>query len=187
MAWTTPKEDFAASEVVGHSHMNAIGANLSVLKTSVNDDGTLKPFRWGRITADVTKTTDTTLSNLTGMSFTVEANKNYFYEFNLKVLGNSTADWKFAVTFPSAPTDLWYHTFGSNPNSSSDAVNEATTTAGANVLTHGISTETCVGVRGVLRNGANAGTVQLQWAQRTSSGSSTIRAGSFYLVRELQG
>jgi hypothetical protein len=171
-----------------------IRENFAVLKTRISDAGELDlsavnfvsvlglgKLIFGRSTADFTKNNDTTLANVTGVSFAVAASEVWAFLCVLKGLTTTTANWKLAVTVPAAPTAVWYgHDRPSNVGIG------ATATGGTAIIREGVTaspgTEEMLLVFGLLRNGVNAGTVQLQAAQNTTQVFDTkIRAESFVL------
>jgi len=134
-------------------------------------------------TAAFTKNANTTLSDVTGLAFPVSANEVTAFRFVLKGVSTTTADWKFALTGPASPTAVWYGAM-----SSMDVPTTAAVAAfGSAVAAGGATVEDTLIVHGLLRNGANAGTVQLQAAQQTSDATNTIiRAESYVLAERVQ-
>src|SRR5687768_7547009 len=85
----------------------------------------------GRLTNDWT-TTATTVSNVTGMNFPVQANEVWSYDFVLRIGSSSTAGIKFAINFPSGAANMC------TVNGTTNAINTATTsiiTAAATLTT----------------------------------------------------
>jgi hypothetical protein len=122
------------------------------------------------------RTTTTTLADVTGWSISVEANKEYVVEIT-GYLAPGLGGWKFDFTGPSSPTAvqiveeiLW--------DGASPLFNVAT--AFSSAINHAITAASPFTIRLKLRNGANAGTVQFRFAQNTSSGTTTINAGAYF-------
>jgi hypothetical protein len=186
----------AGRPVTGGALVSAeIRENFAVLKTRVLDSGELDlsavnftpllglgKLTFARSTADFVKNNDTTLANVTGISFAVAVNEVWAFLCLLKGLTTTTANWKLAVTVPASPTAVWYgHDRPSNIGLG------ATATGGTALVREGVTTspgtEEMLIISGLIRNGANAGTVQLQAAQNTAQVFDTrIRAESFVLA-----
>lgn len=144
---------------------------------------TLNNFIYAKQTSDLTKNSNTTLSDLTGLAFAVGASETWAFEFVMKGQSNATADFKFTLTGPSAPTAVWF-----GVAVSADLPTTAAVTAfGSSVSAGGSNVEELIVIRGLLRNGSNAGTVQAQMAQNTSdAGTTVIRAESYVLAWRVQ-
>jgi len=130
--------------------------------------------------SDESWTSSTVLADVATMSFSVSANKTYLYLFLLDCNSHATPDWKLSIVSPASPGKLSIMALdtGSNPAAGGTAtpqtVGTASSTARYPVL-----------VLGHLVNGANAGTLKLQAAQRYSSAQTvTIYAGSVGLCWE---
>lgn len=135
-------------------------------------------FNYVRNTADFTKNNDTALADVTGVNFSVLANKNYYFRFVMKVVSVAGAGIKFDLTGPAAPTGVIYGLYGANTVGAAGAA-VAFSTAVRNT---NAAVEELVVLEGFLRNGANAGTVQLRFAQDAAVvGASTVRAESFLI------
>ncbi len=126
-------------------------------------------------TADQTWNSDTALANVTSMAVAVLASVDYLIEFILAVSAGSTPDISFDITGPAAPSSVYYA-----------VTSGAGLFGGANAFStridcsQGALVYETVFVTCFLRNNANAGTVQLRSAQRSSSATATtIHAGSF--------
>lgn len=133
-----------------------------------------------RITADSTKNNSTTFGDVTGASFAVAANAEYEFEFVLKVIGTGAAASKYQLTGPAAPTGIIYVLLGAGSGVTQAAVAFST----AVLKNHSSTGEEAAMIKGHLRNGANAGTVQLQFAQQALEVSNLIvRAESYIIVR----
>ncbi len=130
-------------------------------------------------------TSSTTLQDDDDFSFAVLANTNYYAEFDLFLSsGGAAADggFKFDFTGPAAPDSVSVISQISAGPACTDAM-MALATAFSSAITYGplSSGSYFEGVRIKLyvNNGANAGTVQLRWAQGTSDGTATtVAAGS---------
>lgn len=183
-AWTTPKT-WVDREVLTVSDVNTyVRDNTDLLKTSVNDDGTIDPqdtgyWKYATKTADQTVTTSTVLVAITDLSFFITANSKWIFELHLKGTSSGVADWRFNADGPGTADAMWYGIIGSDPNAASDPVAGATETETATIFIHGTSSEQSYILHGYIDNGASAGSVVFKFAQRASSGSTIIRANSY--------
>jgi Repeat of unknown function (DUF5907) len=126
--------------------------------------------------------------DVTGQSLTVAANTKYAFEFVTLFLpetGNPSGNYYgLDVTVPSSPTSLhvYHHMGGYGVTTANDAfITEYTTASDAAVGYNGAFDANDVHVNtqtGILRNGANAGTIQLR-AFVPATGSFTVKAGSW--------
>lgn len=158
---------------------NGAGANPSWIAQS-----TYTPV-WtdGVKSADQSVTSSTTLVNATDMSFSVAANTYYSFQFqlllNIAGAGAGTGGGlNISITCPAGGTLM----FGAPGGLYAGATGSGTTyvlvsnTNFINPLT--------VLITGYLSNGANAGTLQLQFSQNTSSANAlTMRKGSWFQYR----
>jgi hypothetical protein len=134
---------------------------------------------YARVTGDVTKNNSTTFGDVTGALFSVVASGDYEFECVLKVVGTNVANSKWQFTGPAAPTGVIYGVNSSVTPSAAQAAVAFSTSLAANLPN---AIETMVLLKGHLRNGANAGTVQLQFAQATGEVSNLIVRAESYLT-----
>lgn len=127
-----------------------------------------------RPSGDIT-TTANTAQNITGMSFAVEANSTYFIRGYIRIGCNNTGGVKFALTVPAA-SSLSVNFQGSTTNNTTfgtfNAIASGTLTASPFCTEN--QTNRGVVVNGTIVTGANAGTVQFQFASNTATQTSTI-------------
>ena len=131
-------------------------------------------------------TASTSFVDVTDLSFPVAANKNYKVDIFLSTNKTDAAGMRIQLTGPVSPTRLFLRTDGTTTS--------LTTTTGNTFTSFGSPSNTFNMVnadgffttygRGIIRNGANAGTVQLQ-LQAITSGTAKIYAGSTIVVTEL--
>lgn len=181
MAWTTPRT-WNAGEVVTAALMNLhVRDNLNVLKTSIWDDGLLKPPGFVRKTADQSFISNTTLADLTDLSFAIGANETWIFQVVLFCEANPSGDFRLSVTGPAAPTGVY---FGVTANNNTNSGNMADSTFGnpLTVQSTGSGNPEQLIMNGIIRNGANAGTVQIQGAQLTSFATATRFFADSYLT-----
>ena len=130
-----------------------------------------------------TITNSTALTNDNDLSFSV--NPNETWEIHAVLDATVTAagsNIQIAFAVPAGATLKTYYT------AFEDAVGAASTSAGASVLNaSGVGkqvnivsgTDTYIHIDGIVRNGANAGTVQLKWAQKVGGGSTSLLQDSY--------
>ena len=134
-----------------------------------------------RKTADQTVNNSTTLVNDTHLLFAVLASEIWELELLVKVNSSAVADWKIAFTLPAAatmlmlPSDKIGGTSGSNLT---DAV-DATT---SRIYNHDGGSYNMLWLKAIYVGGANAGNIQLQWAQNTAEVSDTKVLANSYLI-----
>lgn len=120
-----------------------------------------------RCTSNLTKNASTAFSDVTGVSFPVLANKTYIVDGALFYTSVAAADIKFTLTGPAAPTAV---NFGI---ATADIIGRSTAFGSATAISTN-ATDTTAVFKAIIRNGANAGTVQLQMAQNASDASNTV-------------
>jgi hypothetical protein len=130
-------------------------------------------------------TTSTSFADVTGLSFSIVASGVYEYEFVLPVVSADDLHYMpVRLTGPASPTAVYsdYRTLASGGGAAVDtsAVAFSVEMTSAQLGT----TVTMASIRGIVRNGTNAGTVQLQFRSDASGFTRTIKAGAF--VRYMQ-
>lgn len=137
----------------------------------------LNQFKYARLASDFTKNANITPSDVTALAFAVAASEVWAFRVAMRAASAAAADWRFRFTGPAAPTSVWYgctHTDGTNPAAAAAFSTDIFNTG------FGATIWNLVTLEGLLRNGANAGTVQFQAAQWTSDVSnSVITAGAY--------
>jgi hypothetical protein len=121
-------------------------------------------------TGNTTKNNNTTLVDVTGLSFAVAANASYIFQFIIHGISTVAANWKMTLTGPAAPTALRY---GIRPLiASANATSQAA--FASNIVVNAAGSDEAWFLMGQLRNGANSGTVQFQFSQNTGDVSNTV-------------
>lgn len=169
---------------IGLSGTNLI-RTLYVGTSVVLPTGTLFGLASKSIASAQTLTTQTALQNATGLSFSIGANEEWLGTFELQFTNSiATTGVKVAVTTPSGCTQL----IGASlipQNYGAGNSGYLNTTVSGTALDFTAAAEVGVNGAGVIvrcriKNGATPGTVQLQFAQSTSSATVlSLDAGSF--------
>ena len=134
-------------------------------------------------------TTGQTAASVTGLSFAIAANEVWVCRVHMKVGSSSATGLQVAVSFPAAatvtadwlgntltnPAMAWEQTTASGTLTTTSFDTLAATTAGIGAFVNGEIT---------VANGANAGTVQIQFA-KTTSGTATVYIGSFLTAHRI--
>jgi len=119
-----------------------------------------------------TKNNNTTYADVTGVAFSIAANASYSFTILIHAVTNTTAGYKFTLTGPAAPTAVAY---GAAPYVSGGSLVASVTAFSSDVaLVPATSGRHLLYMSGTIRNGANAGTVQLQFAQNVADASNSI-------------
>ena len=131
--------------------------------------------------ADQSVTNSTVLVIDDTLQFPLLANAKYSFEMYLQFTTTAAGDFKFRHVGPAAPTLVSIERRHWVPNTTTD-VNalDSAFSAGDVAIDGAAGTVGLIHMRGLIYNGANAGTFSLQWAQNTANGTPAIvKAGSF--------
>lgn len=155
------------------------GATPGLLEFGTCGSSAVMPFVSKTKTADETQNNavnpTATLQNDDQLFFSIGANETWNYRFVLHANANATPDIKFAVTAPVGATCQ----VGAIDAEGAAAVGNLGCGTSTGLIT-GNTANDIYEVTGSITNGANAGTVQLQWAQNTANVANTIvRSGSY--------
>jgi len=122
----------------------------------------------------------------------VEANAVYRVILNLKMYGPTAGDLRVSWSVPSGTSAGSRHCFGAATGVSSarDTLIRATRNNWTDVVPYGTDTASTTARNHVyednlLKTGGSAGTLQLRWAQNSSSASTTTVADGMLVVRRL--
>lgn len=142
-----------------------------------------------RKTADESVAASTTLQDDDELKFTIAANETWAFEGQVLVSGDIAGDIAIAFTVPAGATILWSGVgTGILPGSTdhTSLVAKEANASGTSITFGCLSTAdpnyANILVRGIVVNGATAGTVQMQWAQRVSNATATIVLANSYLL-----
>jgi len=176
MAWTVPRT-WVAGEFVTATLLNEqIKGNSDILKTNFNDTGAPVGALYAALqTADLTKTTDTTLEDLADLLFPIAASETWSFHAAIPFTSNSTADAKFSVTAPAGATGWFGVTGGGAP------IAAGTSTVFGDPVDFAVagSVTNLVVIEGIVVNSVTPGDIQLQAAQNTSSGTSVFLENAY--------
>jgi hypothetical protein len=130
---------------------------------------------------DVANST-TAMANVTGLAFAIAANANWTVEFKIYAAG-SLGGMLFQLTGPASPTNVLIFTQGDTTgvtliSTDSQSAFSTPTQAYVSGAFSGFVT-----IHATIENGANPGTVQLQFASNTVAQTNTIKRGSFMRAR----
>ncbi|MDN5929494.1 MAG: hypothetical protein L0I24_00245 [Pseudonocardia sp.] len=142
--------------------------------------------RYGRLTVDQNKTSNTVLADIPGLAFSLAANAEYLMDGVVPIYGLDGSDVKFAFTGPTGMTVSW-NPGGPPPTITGASAGDrdyfsAETYGDANTFPVGTYTAAAIHCEfsGYWKTAGTAGTLQLRWAQNTSTAAVTaIRRGSW--------
>ena len=124
-------------------------------------------------------------ANITGLSFSVEANSTFLVDCYYNVSCTGTGGIRFTQTTPAGATmDITYDGIAGTANSSVKIRSAASGTLTATAINSGAITSSVI-VRGFVRTGATAGTLQMQFASNTNGQTSTIFANSWAKITRI--
>ncbi len=141
-------------------------------------------------TADETVNSSSTLQDDDHLVFAMAANITYHVDIILLLEGaNTTADFKFGLAVPAGCTYFWEQPDNAPWGVGGSITAEALVVETDSPSTLKIQSDNFIhgGIfKAIVRNGANAGNLQLQWAQNTSNGSDNkVLKHSSMIIREL--
>lgn len=171
MAWTAPSTWVAAAVVTAAQLNQQLRDNLLALVDRV---------QVVRATTDQSITSSAVLTNDTALSFAAVAGQTYEFDIALIFSSSSSAiDAKVGFSFPAGT--LSFMAFAMDPTVASGQVGSglwvasSSATSGTTALSVGVaSADTPVLVRGSFQC-TTTGTVQMMWAQNTSTATAMLR------------
>ena len=187
----------AASKLLGRGSASGsgdveeitIGSGLSLSGTTLSatgGGGGGGGMSYAYLASDVATTDNSTLQDITGLSFAVAANTAYHFEGLVILVTSATATGsQFGWTFPASPT-LSVAVVNIHDTPASPDASTTTTTGLISSNASGRATEQPVYIAGTFVNGSNAGTVQFTFKVETGiTGTVTAKAGSFLKWQEI--
>ncbi|HEX8875379.1 MAG TPA: hypothetical protein VF777_01425 [Phycisphaerales bacterium] len=184
--------DAGSDVVVNSSAARSAGALLEIQNNgtsaaTVDTAGSVhgvNQSQYAYLTADKT-TTSNVMADVAGMSFAVAANADYEWEALIPI--NAVTGMASAPTFtwsgPAAPTLVAFGSVGAQAGSTASSY--ATSFGSAITSAFTVNTTVWAMFRGILRNGANAGTVQLRYASGTDTYALTYKQGAYLRWRRM--
>lgn len=143
------------------------------------------PTTYKVATSDFT-TSSTSAANVTGLTWSISASQEMSFDCFLNTTNTATSLLRFGVSGPASPTAVAVSysyrstAYGTEVINAAGAFTATATTAAvtASVLT----TPILFHIRGIIKNGSNAGTVAVHATASTSGQTGTIRTGSRCIV-----
>lgn len=140
-----------------------------------------------RSSSDQAISSSTVLTDATGLSVILEPNKKYRFYLNASFnLAGILSGYKFQIVTPTSPTNYLANIQILN-GVLGTLLNAVVHTAGSTVINAALATtgNHMLKITGMIENGANAGTLKLQFAQNVSDSSAiTLKRGSYLEVFE---
>jgi hypothetical protein len=136
-----------------------------------------------RVSSAFTKTSDTTLANITGLSVTVEAGNTYMFEAQLYTTSNTSGGVKAAIAGTATATAIIYEAIVHE----AAAVSAQTKATSLGTAVGGVTAVAAANIRitGTITVNA-AGTLTVQFAQNASNvNASTVLVGSVFSVTDI--
>jgi len=138
-----------------------------------------------RLTSDVS-TTGTGFTNITGLSFTAEANKTYIFEaFLIYTTAATTTGINLAVNGPISPNAI-VGEWRAYTASTTSALRTFNTYDLGTAASGSLSGNNYAIMNGILVNGSNTGTFVLRFASEVAGSNVTIKAGSILRYRKIE-
>lgn len=135
-----------------------------------------------RLAADFTKTGDTTLADVTGLSREIQSNKRYAFEAELWFDADVTGGHKYAIAASGgAPTNIIYQIESVDNGTPFNNLISARQTSSGGASGQAGATAGFTRITGFIRAGAD-GNLTVQFAQNAASGASSLLAGSWFKV-----
>ncbi len=145
-------------------------------------------YQWGgekRVSTQFDKTTNTSLSTVTGLSIALAAGRTYSFRAYLHVSPDAVGGHKYAIDTPDTltATAIIYQVNSTNNSTNANIINSRQTALGGAI---GVVSGTADYTEIVGTITVNvAGTLAVQFAQNVSSGTSSILVGSFMIVHDM--
>lgn len=128
--------------------------------------------------------TSNVLADVTDMGFSVLANKDYLFEYHILWQATATTTGVlFSVNGPASPTDLAFTVMMPQTASTEVWGHQRAYDAGQQTASIDTANDTNYGfLRGILRNGSNAGTLILRFRCEGTSQQVDLKQGSYGLI-----
>jgi hypothetical protein len=167
-------------------------------KADGSDETLVRPSNWNAehsglktvILGSDVQTTATSLADVTGLSFSIEANKNYLVQFFIIFQTAATTTGAFfSINGPASPTLV--HALVETPQGSIGtdmyrtqpviAYNDGATATAIDTA----NTNRLARITAIIQNGSTAGTLIARFATEVSGSAVTVKAGSCGVLMEL--
>lgn len=135
------------------------------------------------VSADFTKSANTTLSNVTGLTRAVESTKKYRFTAELFFDADATGGHKYSIVSSGSVTVLIFQIISTDNATGTNAICSRQTTSGGSAGQAG-ATAGYTRITGYFQGGA--GNLTVQFAQNAASGSSSILRGSTFMVEIIE-
>jgi len=165
-AFASAKDDGSDSSLVRPSNWNADHVGLVLVRKTANEAVAVSA----------------TLQDDDHLFFALAANETWIFELLLWVAGPTAADIKLAFTVPTGATLIWSghgHNLNVVLTDEGTIVNPPAEASGTSLAFGTQGTKVPLRLFGMVVNGANAGNLQLQWAQNGATGTTTVYANSW--------
>lgn len=130
-------------------------------------------------------TSSTTLANVTGLTANVSASGVYRFEAVLHVDADAVGGHKYRLAGTATATSIVYQINSINNGTNAFRINSRITDLGTSSSGEAVGTAYFTVIKGeIVVNGA--GTITVQFAQNTASGTSSVVAGSTFSVTKIQ-
>ena len=138
----------------------------------------LTPYTNAVRATDSSITSNTTLASDSTLKFAMLANTAYDFEAWLLLDIDADSGWKLGTTGPASPTEVFIYAYYEDDNGTNRSSSQ-TSYAQLDSNTPGADRNGGIRIKGLIRNGANAGDFALQFAQATSHATAfVIKRGS---------
>jgi hypothetical protein len=139
-----------------------------------------------RVTSDFSKTSDTTLANVTGLTVDVAAGRTYSFETELSFTCAAAGGVKAAIAGTATATNIIYDGWIVDSGANGIKGNAQATALGGTVASAATTgTAGHILIRGTITVNA-AGTLTVQFAQNTTNGTASVaKRGSYFIVYDM--
>ena len=170
--------------VTDHDSLSGVSANDHHNQSHPTSDHSWELDKYK--TAAETVNNSATLQNDDHLAFAIGANEQWAFEMFLAITSTTTADFRLSFTVPSGATIQIGGDISRNATSGAHLDGAWLTGDGTTNINMNADVVNALRLSGVVINGANAGTVQLQWAQGGAAAVDTIvQAGSWLKAKRL--
>jgi hypothetical protein len=135
-----------------------------------------------RVTTQFDKT-NATLANVSGLTANVEAGKTYRFKAVLNLTLNATGAGKVAIAGTATATSIFYYVVSPNENDNNNTINARQTALAGSVALIDDGNHFAT-IEGTITVNA-AGTLTVQFAQASATGTSSVLVGSTFDVQEI--